>query len=48
VKCDEETNPPAERDLGRCVCLVSVAPAVPMEFITLRIAVSADGSIEAT
>jgi hypothetical protein len=48
VQCDETTNPPAERDLGRAVCLVSVAPAVPMEFITLRVAVSADGAIEVT
>jgi hypothetical protein len=48
VQCDEQTNPPAERDLGRCVSLISVAPAVPMEFITLRIAVSTDGSIEVT
>lgn len=48
VQCDGATNPPDERDLGRCVCLVSVAPAVPMEFITLRVAVSADGQIEVT
>jgi hypothetical protein len=48
VQCDETTNPPAQRDLGQCVCLVSIAPAVPMEFITLRIAVSADGGIEVT
>jgi phage tail sheath protein FI len=48
VQCDDQTNPPEERDLGRCVCLISVAPAVPMEFITLRVAVSADGAIEVT
>lgn len=48
VQCDETTNPPDVIDLGQCVCLVSVAPAAPMEFITLRIAVSADGHIEVT
>jgi hypothetical protein len=48
VQCDDQTNPPDEQDLGRCVCLISVAPAVPMEFITLRVALSADGSIEVT
>ncbi len=48
VQCDDQTNPPEQRDLGRCVCIVSVAPAAPMEFITLRIAVSADGGIEVT
>ena len=46
VKCDEETNPPEERELGRVVCLVSLAPAVPMEFITLRIALSGNAVLE--
>ena len=41
VHCDDQTNPPEERDLGRCVCEIEVAPAVPMEFITLRVALSA-------
>jgi phage tail sheath protein FI len=48
VQCDAETNPPEQIDNGLCVCLVSVAPAVPMEFITIRIAVSADGRLEVT
>lgn len=48
VQCDGDSNPPGERELGRCVCLISVAPAAPMEFITLRVAVSQDGSIEVT
>jgi phage tail sheath protein FI len=48
VKCDAQTNPPADVDNGLCLCLVSVAPAVPMEFITIRIAVSADGRLEVT
>jgi hypothetical protein len=46
VKCDAETNPPENIDNGLCICLVQVAPAVPMEFITLRVAVSADGKLE--
>jgi phage tail sheath protein FI len=46
VKCDAETNPPESIDLGRIVCEVNVAPAAPMEFITLRVAVSAEGALE--
>lgn len=46
VKCDEETNPPEERDLGRVVCLISLAPAAPMEFITLRITLGGDKTLE--
>ncbi len=46
VKCDAETNPPDQLDNGLCICLVDVAPAVPMEFITLRISVSGDGTLE--
>jgi Bacteriophage tail sheath protein len=46
VKCDEETNPPEERDLGRVLCRIGVAPAVPMEFIELRVALSAEGRLE--
>jgi phage tail sheath protein FI len=46
VQCDEETNPPAARDLGRVLCRIELAPAVPMEFIELRVALSADGRLE--
>lgn len=46
VKCDAELNPPSEVDLGRCVCHVSLAPAVPLEFIELRVALSRDGTLE--
>ena len=46
VKCDAETNPPEQVDNGLCVCEVKLAPAVPMEFITLRVAVSGDGTLE--
>lgn len=37
VKCDSETNPPRERDNGRLLCLVGVAPSQPFEFIVLRV-----------
>jgi len=46
VQCDEELNPPAERDLGRVLCKIELAPAVPMEFIELRVALAADGRLE--
>jgi uncharacterized protein len=46
VICDASTNPPEEIDQGMVVCMVNVAPAVPMEFITLRVAASADGQLE--
>jgi len=46
VKCDAETNPSNQVDNGLCICEVEVAPAVPMEFITLRVAVSGDGILE--
>jgi hypothetical protein len=47
VRCDESTNPPEEQELGRVVSEIHFAPAAPMEFITLRIAVSKDGRLEA-
>ncbi|WP_419694212.1 phage tail sheath subtilisin-like domain-containing protein [Mesorhizobium muleiense] len=47
VRCDETTNPPENEDLGQVLCEVYVAPAVPMEFITLRIAISREGRLEA-
>ena len=46
VICDASTNPPDQIDQGMVVCIVKVAPAVPMEFITLRVAVSAQGQLE--
>jgi len=46
VVCDATTNPPANIDNGFVVCLVNVAPAVPMEFITLRVSVSEQGQLE--
>jgi phage tail sheath protein FI len=46
VQCDDTTNPPEEIDNGRCLCLIAIAPAVPMEFILLRVALGRDGSLE--
>ncbi|MDB5934426.1 MAG: phage tail protein [Massilia sp.] len=46
VVCDESNNPPASIDGGLVVCEIQVAPATPMEFITLRISLSSDGRLE--
>lgn len=46
VRCDEQTNPLGEREQGRVVCEISLALAAPMEFITLRVAVSQTGQVE--
>jgi hypothetical protein len=46
VTCDEKTNPPEERDLGRCVCEIAIAPVAPMEFIVLRVALGGEGKLE--
>jgi hypothetical protein len=46
VVCDESNNPPASIDAGFVICEIQVAPATPMEFITLRIALSSDGRLE--
>lgn len=37
VKCDEETNPPESRDLGRVVTEIGVAVVRPAEFVIFRI-----------
>jgi phage tail sheath protein FI len=46
VRCDASNNPPDQQDLGITLCEISLAPAVPMEFITLRVALSAQGSLD--
>ena len=46
VHCDETTTPPETEDAGQLLCEVMLAPAVPMEFITLRIAASRAGQLE--
>ena len=37
VKCDEENNPPYERDRGRLLAEIGVAPAHPFEFVVVRV-----------
>jgi phage tail sheath protein FI len=37
VKCDEETNPPDERDLGKVTIEIGLAPVKPAEFVIFRI-----------
>jgi hypothetical protein len=37
VRCDEGNNPAAERALGRLLCEIAVAPAVPFEHVVLRV-----------
>jgi uncharacterized protein len=46
VVCDDSNNPPAEQDNGRLWCEIQIAPAVPMEFITLRVALGETGRLE--
>lgn len=46
VVCDETNNPPEEQDLGRLWCEVAIAPAAPMEFITLKISFGEAGRVE--
>ena len=43
VKCDAETNPPEVRDAGQLVTEIGLAPALPNEFIVVRITHSASG-----
>lgn len=45
VRCDERTNPPTAIDDGQCVCEIEIAPAAPMEFILIRLALTTDGSL---
>jgi len=45
VVCDDSNNPP-EQDPGQVVCEIAVAPAVPMEFIRLRLVLDQDRGLE--
>lgn len=45
VVCDGTNNPP-EQDPGQLVCEVEVAPAVPMEFVRLRLVLGQDRGLE--
>lgn len=46
VRCDAKTTPPEEVEQGRVFCEIELAPATPMEFILLRVALSSDGTLE--
>lgn len=37
VKCDEETNPQSQRDVGMLVIEIGIAPVKPAEFVIFRI-----------
>jgi phage tail sheath protein FI len=37
VKCDEELNPPASRDMGRLILEIGLCPVKPAEFVIIRI-----------
>lgn len=37
VKCDAETNPGEVREAGQLICEVGMAPALPAEFVVVRI-----------
>ncbi|NDJ16471.1 phage tail sheath family protein [Myxacorys almedinensis] len=37
VKCNAETNPPEERDRGRVITEIGLAPTLPNEFIVVRL-----------
>ena len=43
VKCDAETNPPEVREAGMAIAEISIAPAIPAEFITIRIILGTSG-----
>jgi hypothetical protein len=45
VTCDGTNNPPGA-DPGEVVCDIAVAPAVPMEFIHLRLLVAPQSQLE--
>jgi phage tail sheath protein FI len=46
VRCDETTNTEDHIDAGEVVCEIEIAPAVPMEFITLHLTLGAQGLLE--
>lgn len=46
VRCDENTNPADVVDAGQVVCEIDLAPATPMEFITLRLTIGAEGLLD--
>jgi hypothetical protein len=43
VRCDAETNPPAETDQGRMICEVGIKAPYPAEFIVVILGITKDG-----
>ena len=43
VKCDAQTNPPENREMGQLVAEVGLAPMIPREFIKLLLVQSSSG-----
>jgi uncharacterized protein len=43
VKCNAQTNPPEVRELGQVVTEIGLAPAVPYEFVVVRLIHGASG-----
>ncbi|ODG98619.1 phage tail protein [Nostoc sp. KVJ20] len=43
VKCDAETNPPENREMGQVIAEVGLAPTIPGEFIQLLVVQSSSG-----
>lgn len=43
VRCDAALNPPAQREQGRLLALVGVAPSRPLEFVLVRVGRWANG-----
>jgi hypothetical protein len=44
VRCDDTTTPPELVDAGMVVAEIQVAPAVPLEFVVIRIGFTRDGA----
>jgi phage tail sheath protein FI len=44
VKCDEENNPPENRDVGILTVEIGIAPVKPAEFVVFRLSQLADGA----
>lgn len=44
VKCDEENNPPENRDAGILTVEIGIAPVKPAEFVVFRISQYSDGA----
>ena len=44
VRCDAETNPPEEQNIGRVTTLIGIQPPWPAEFIVVRIGFTESGA----